>query len=191
VLALLLAGCQPPPQPEPPRPLQVTEKVAEFPVYGEDKDAIRRWMKTKTPVPPPEQMGGLHVDAYTSWTITWRAAHLEGDGGCYPSGLTVEATIVEVLPTWAPQEGAPEALVSDWGRYAQAVRAHEDGHRDIALEGAQAALDVLSALGPQPDCAALSAAINRAGNASVAGTRARQVAYDEETGHGSRTGATF
>ena len=190
-LLLSLPACELTPPTILPVTLVSTVKVAPYPVYGTTGPEVRDFIEEKAPVPSPERTGGLHFDAYTSWRLGWSYREIETVGLCHLSAAEVKLTVIEVIPEWTPPEGTPAALVARWEAYAAAIRAHEDQHKDIAVEAGEAVVAAVTGLPGAPTCEAARAAFDDAAQAVLDTYKARQAAFDRETDHGANQGVKF
>jgi predicted secreted Zn-dependent protease len=68
---------------------------------------------------------------------------------------------------------------------------HEHGHRDIALEGAEALRQALTSLPPGPTCEQVALNAQATADNFVTRYNERQVQYDRLTNHGATQGAVL
>lgn len=139
--------------------------------------------------------GGPRVDGgiffgLTATSLSYRFAYRERAGLCETTDARVDLDVTITLPEWQATPSAPYELRRDWQRFVQALRRHEDRHRDLAVEHAHAvrrAVDGLRA----PTCDAVAAlAAQRAEQAQAVAEVAHR-AYDASTGHGESEGAIW
>jgi predicted secreted Zn-dependent protease len=90
-----------------------------------------------------------------------------------------------------PPKNASPVLVKRWNTFAEALRKHEDGHRDIAVEAARVVTDRAGAARPEPDCATLKKRLERMADDTLREYRDKESSYDVTTLHGQTQGATF
>ncbi len=119
---------------------------------------------------------GRHA-AVTTWTISWEVVGRVA---------RVCAEIVVVTPRWRPSRFAPVELLEEWSRFVAALRAHEQGHVDLAVEAAKALQGALDAL-PRAD----ADEARRLASSILDHARGRELRYDADTLHGARQGAVF
>jgi predicted secreted Zn-dependent protease len=132
--------------------------------------------------------------ASTRWQFTtgYRYETL-GGGLCraQPDSVQVTLDLSFDFPHWsAPAEADPD-LVDDWSRFDDALHAHEDGHRQIAVQAATELASALASLPPASSCQSFEEAAQGL-TTSLLDRHARdQAAYDGRTLHGLTQGAVF
>ncbi len=136
----------------------------------------------------PIRIHGGH--SLTRWSVRWRSFWRADNGLCRMQRVSTEVDIEHTLPD-AVRLPRRSALRQRYTDYLAALRAHEQGHADLAVQAAREIEQALMAVPPHPDCDGLSAAANRRGNAIIDQTRARERAYDEATGRGRATAASL
>lgn len=88
-----------------------------------------------------------------------------------------------LLPTWLDEARAPLVVRSAWSRYFGQLKAHEEGHKDIARAGAEKLDQLVHGISSLGTCAALEASLNRAAEAVLAEEdRTQQLFEDGQTG---------
>lgn len=135
--------------------------------------------------------GGEGYDAYTSYYINWAYNYQPIAGGCLVKDVAVGAKIDFFYPKWEDPGNAQAGLKENWQRYMNNLETHENGHKDIALAGAQAILDALVSLPTYSTCDEAQSTANSTAQGIFNDYDARQEAYDAETNHGATQGATF
>lgn len=132
------------------------------------------------------RINGQSFHGVTNWHIGWRMYWQEAPGGeCRMTRVVVTLqTRVEVPRLFE----ATDAQRAEFDGYIGPLLAHERGHVAIARSIAGEVDDALSRLPPMEDCDALEDAANALGMRIVADGKARQAAFDRDTGHGSRQG---
>lgn len=129
--------------------------------------------------------------ANTRWRLQWNLSVQPERGSCRLLSATTQLDVEMNLPRWKAPADAQPALVKRWNTFAAAVRKHEDGHRDIAIEAVR---DVEARLRRAPqarDCASLKKNLGRTAEAAVREYREKEESYDVTTLHGRAQGATF
>jgi predicted secreted Zn-dependent protease len=192
----------PAPAPEPPAPpwthaatdappaalpgnLAVTELAPAFyDVEGATLTDVRASLKARRPV----DRSGIPHHAITRWHADWKFKLRRTRGACRLHAIAVTLTITQTLPRRAPHPTADAAMVERWDRYERALRAHEAGHRNAALNAATTIATELAALSA-PACDGLVDEANRRGQAIREAHIAIEVDYDRATRHGATTGA--
>ncbi|HUD40367.1 MAG TPA: DUF922 domain-containing protein [Dokdonella sp.] len=158
-----------------------------YDVVGDSVEALRAQLQAQR----PRGEDGGRYDAYTRWKLEWQYRFREQRDGCRRISLRTDLTTTIHLPRWqAPADAAPD-LVRRWEAYVAALDRHERGHEALAIEAAEAVEQRVGAIGRAHDCKTLEAEVNAAGEAVVEDYKARQRAYDVETGHGRNEGVRF
>src|SRR5438552_3994217 len=75
-------------------------------------------------------------DGYTNWKIDWSFTTDSSDSDCDLQSFQTKTTIPITVPRWVPPPKADAELGEKWNSYFQALLAHEDGHKRIALAAA-------------------------------------------------------
>lgn len=135
--------------------------------------------------------GDRFAAANTRWRLRWNLSVQPSKNGCRLLSATAELDIEMNLPRWnAPEDARPD-LVKRWDRFAAAVRKHEDGHRDIAIEAARVVTDRVGAVPSENDCATLKKRLERIADDTLREYKDKESSYDVTTMHGQTQGATF
>jgi predicted secreted Zn-dependent protease len=188
---LILAACSGParaiaPSPTntatPPPTVSVSVSHDDYAIDGSTEEELRAEM---------DRLGPSGFDAYTEWHVLWSYSYSETEDSCSALTVTVVVAIIFKLPRWDAPARAPPDLVDKWHAYVAALQAHEDGHKDIAIEAATQVRRVLQALPVYPTCDELDRAANAAGERVLDQHRQREQAYDRTTQHGATQGARF
>lgn len=75
---------------------------------------------------------------WSQWGLHWGwKYHQTGGGTCSLEDVTLRVEVAHVLPSWDPPEQADSALVADWNRFFNEVRAFHYGYRDVVVEQAR------------------------------------------------------
>lgn len=193
-LAMVLSGCQTGAgapadglQVEQNEHITVDARYTTYAVEGSTAEELRQQL---------DQLGvvdesGEHFEGHTEWEVTWAYAYRQNGGGCAAGQAEVLVEIHILLPEWEPPRQAPEALVSKWDEFRRALRAHEEGHGQIAVEAAEQIYEALSNLPVYPTCEGLEKAADELGENLLESHRRREKAYDAESNHGRNQGAHF
>jgi predicted secreted Zn-dependent protease len=135
---------------------------------------------------------GDRFAASTRWQLRWNFRVEQHPGAsCGLASAKTELDIRMTLPRWIPPKNASPALVKKWNTFADALRKHEDGHRDIAIEAARVVTDRASAVPPENDCATLKKRLERIADDTLREYKDKESSYDVTTMHGETQGATF
>jgi predicted secreted Zn-dependent protease len=138
----------------------------------------------------PSGEEGRRSSGYTAWNIDWRFRPESRGSACMASWVEVQADIVITLPRWNPPPDAPRELRSQWDTYLAALRAHEEGHRDLAVAAARQVHARISGF-LTASCQDFERLVNREANLILDQLRADNLRYDEETGSGATQGAVW
>lgn len=134
---------------------------------------------------------GAEYDAHTSWKVDWRFSYDRREGVCEIKNMTVTLEAHMILPRWDSPHRGKRSLQAAWLRYLNALRAHEDGHIEIARAAKSAIVDTVLTAPVMEDCAKLSDEVNSRAHAILETFREREAQYDRNTGHGLSQGARF
>ena len=135
--------------------------------------------------------GDRFFAANTRWQLRWNLSVQPGRPSCRLLSATAELDVEMNLPRWNPPADARPELVKRWDTFAAAVRKHEDGHRDIAIEAVRVVAERLQNVPTGRDCAALRKSLGRVAEATVREYREKEDSYDVTTMHGRAQGVAF
>ena len=135
---------------------------------------------------------GDRFAANTRWQLRWNfRVEAPPGGACRLTSAKTELDIHMTLPRWMPPKNASPVLVKRWSTFADALRKHEDGHRDMAIEAARVVTDRVGAAQPEKDCASLKRRLQRIADDTLQEYRDKESSYDVTTLHGQTQGASF
>lgn len=134
---------------------------------------------------------GKTYDAYTGWYVNWRYRYRVADGDCSMGTVTTTVKVEFRLPRWTEYAAGPEALQKKWDDYMQALRHHENGHKNFGIEAAAEIERTLAELEPAGTCEALGEIANGLGRQIISEYAAAERDYDAETNFGETQGALF
>ena len=109
---------------------------------------------------------------------------------CVAEEVRVELAVTITLPVWESTDEAPYELQRDWARFSTALQRHEDGHRQIAADGAEATHSALQGL-RRATCQDVEFEARQRAQRIAARTEAEHNRYDSETDHGRTQGAQW
>jgi predicted secreted Zn-dependent protease len=135
--------------------------------------------------------GDTFAAANTKWRLGWNVSVRPTKGGCALESATTELDIEMNLPRWTPPAGARPGLVRSWTAFADAVRKHEDGHREIAIDAVREVDRRLQGARTARSCDALRKNLKRVAEAAVREYREKDNSYDVTTMHGRTQGVAF
>jgi len=157
-----------------------------YPVRGRTAGALLTEMRGGGPV-----SGGRRYFGTLSWTLRYRWSNTStGLGTCSVHGLEVAIETITTMPDWRDADSASTELRTQWAAFLAALRAHEEGHRRIALEAAIAVKRRLEDLGIA-ECSSYAREAELAFRRLLDTYNARDVEYDTTTGHGASQGAVW
>lgn len=134
---------------------------------------------------------GNKYDSVTNWKLKWDYSHSSAAGACAPDSFTVTVDITFQLPKWVRTADAPQSLADKWDRYIKKLLAHEQGHRDIAVEAANELTRSVGDLPPSRTCAELDRSVQAMSHERMNKLIDDQKRYDTVTNHGRTQGAVF
>ena len=184
-LAALIAGCVSAAELEAPA---IQDSIEYRDIVGNSKDALAAALK---------QVGSTNASgdrfaASTRWQLRWNFRVEQHPGArCELASAKTELDIHMTLPRWMPPKNASPVLVKRWNTFADALRKHEDGHRDIAIEAARVVTDRAGAVPAESDCATLKKRLGRIADDTLREYKDKESSYDVTTMHGQTQGATF
>lgn len=176
-----------PPSPTPaPRPrVRVVSSDETYAVTGRTAPDVLRSLLDNGPRQDGSVFFGL-----TETELDVRYDPREVSGGCLVEDTEVTLQVVVSLPEWMPAGEVDPALSADWRRFRRALTAHEHRHRQIAVEGAEAAYRAVAGLFRGSCEAVVAEAQGRLERHGIEVT-ARHHRYDDETSHGKTEGAVW
>lgn len=157
-----------------------------YQVLGSTAPHLHAVLRTLGPV-----RAGWRFGAFTDWEIVWRYQHADVRGGLQIQTVAVEVRATITAPQWRPPRSVAAQLVAAWKEYAAAIETHEQGHIAVAVETAEAIRTRLMALPGLSSKTALADAANAVAEEELRAARAREILYDQITGHGVTQGVVF
>ena len=131
----------------------------------------------------PEADGRI-VDATTYWQMSWGYTTQPGTAECRSTQVWVTIDVITTLPRWIDRDRAiSRDAGSRWVSHLRYLRAHEQGHVEIAVDQAGLLEKALRDL-ERSDCQGLSREANRVAEQHRTRLRARQVDFDRVAGRG-------
>lgn len=180
--------------PVPPRPeregfeggsfVNVTEQT--YAVEGATEEEILAALRTNGPTAEGKTFFGL-----TASESSFQLQPRMEAGTCVAQEVRVELAVTITLPQWEPIAGdVPYELQRDWTRFLTALKRHEDQHRQIAVDGAEATHAALNGL-RRPTCQDVEFEARQRAQRIAERTETDHKRFDEETGHGQTQGAQW
>lgn len=165
----------------------VVEGDSTYRVSGFTYDDIFREMQLNGP--GADDIGvrlGMHLSEWR-WSFRYTS---EPGGRCGLGEATVLLRSRIVMPEWTNVSTAPPEIARGWRPFLDALRRHEEGHRNRAK--AQGIFLWQALLGLEAsDCDELRDIARSTADRVIAEGREAQVAYDRDTGHGLTQGAVW
>lgn len=164
----------------------VTEKYEYYEIKGDNAGELRREMSRNG----IKWDDGKTYDALTTWNVKWDYEYKRTEKGCSTDSFKTTVDIIFRYPKWVQTDSAPETLLTKWNSYMNNLIAHENGHRDMAV---QQAADFAHAVAERsaPSCAELDREVDALGHEQMAKLNADEKDYDTTTIHGTTQGAVF
>jgi predicted secreted Zn-dependent protease len=159
-------------------------RIEYFALHGSTARELRADLKRLGPVGDT----GIRGDAYTEYRIAWRFSMNLKDGVCRASDVVVDLEVTMRLPSWVPPPEVAAQLLTNWDRFSEVLREHEDGHHRIAISAAREVRRKLRKRTRAASCEALKAKLNATVNEVLLEYRNRQHDFDLETDYGRAQG---
>ena len=137
----------------------------------------------------PADPTGARFDANTRWEFKLVWTFDTSGGGCRAKSIVTYLTITQTFPHWVPTD-TDRSLQQEWSDYIVALRVHEDGHKQIALDAANDAIQRVRAQ-TVATCKEFDIAAQSAVEAATSLGKSRDEQYDDTTRHGATQGARF
>ena len=158
-----------------------------YEIYGETAEALRHAMNVQGIV----WKNGNTYDAFTSWNVSWAFERRFGRKGCTIESVRTVVKVTHRFPKWKDISYAPLDLQDKWNAYMKALKEHEDGHKDIAVQAAREIEVFLVDLAPFSSCEDLTIRANASAMQILEKYKKQEEAYDEATRFGVTQGAAF
>ncbi|HEX5738731.1 MAG TPA: DUF922 domain-containing protein [Hydrogenophaga sp.] len=137
----------------------------------------------------PIHHGGKVFHGFTRWHVNWQLWwNNTPDGRCEIHKTQTRVNSVVTLPVLL---GAPDDVRQTFERYVTALRHHEMGHYQFALDAAHSIDRQILALPPQATCTLLEATANGIGRRILDDAVQEEIEYDRRTRHGRTEGVTL
>ena len=157
------------------------ERYTCYAVTGNTVEEIQKNIRSNPSHPLDNK--GVAFTATTSAQVefTWITAAV-GDG-CRAKQITAYLWVEETYPRWVASPSGPQSPPQEWTADFVAVRMHEDGHKQIAIDTTKDAFARISAL-RVPDCADFDGAARAVVDEAKAIRTQKNEEYDVATNHG-------
>jgi len=112
--------------------------------------------------------------------LGWKLKFVAEEGSCRVASDEITLKLSVTMPVWLDEASADQAVRTVWNSYYQDLKAHEDGHKTIAVDAAQQINKLThgaKAVGP---CKALEESLNTAARQIVDTAEKAQDKHDAE-----------
>lgn len=164
--------------------LEERTETAYYDVHGGTPYALASSLASRGP-----KHGGERYFGMTEWTLRASYGRRARSGACRLTDVAVHLDVEISLPRWRGGHDA-DALKADWDEFVGALDAHEQGHRTLAVEAADAVRAALVEL-ERGDCRTLWRDAEATMIAVMAEYDERHRAYDLYTNHGYTQGVVW
>ena len=139
----------------------------------------------------PPGADGKRYPGKTKWDVQWKFRHEQHGVTCTMKEVAVAVGIAQTLPKWHGEPKGAAALKTRWQQFVDALKRHEDGHKDHGLAAGKEIEAALLAANPASNCEDLAVSANSAAETIVKKYQKLDEDYDRKTDHGRSQGATL
>jgi len=139
----------------------------------------------------PPGADGKRYAGKTRWDEQWKFKHEQHGVTCEMKEVAVAVGVAQTLPKWRSEKKGVAALKTRWQQFTDALKRHEDGHKDHGVAAGREIEAALLAAKPASNCEDLAASANSAADAIVKRYQKLDQEYDRKTGHGRTQGAAL
>lgn len=111
--------------------------------------------------------------------VSWMFNLAETSGSCRVTSNTVLLKLNVVMPVWVDENQAPQDVRDTWKTYYTDLKAHEDGHKSIAIDAANRIGKVIDGATAPGSCADLKASLESTAQQLVQTMEQSQSRFDE------------
>lgn len=166
---------------------RISVKIDYYKLYSTSQLGLRREMNEKG----IRWTDGKTYDGFTSWYVKWRYEYYYKKGYCSLEAVDVSVEVKYTLPKWVVKPLGNREARNKWVRYSDALKKHEDGHRDFGIGAARDIEEALLSIGSRPSCDRLGADANAVAYRIINDYNKKEIEYDRKTEHGRTQGAVF
>lgn len=164
---------------------EVSEHTVYYDIRGATVNELSAQIKRLSPVVED----GKRYAGRAVWGIKWKYDFLRDSGYCSPRNIKVDIEIIFTYPKWGDSYSSNNReLINKWQTYMRALELHENGHKQIALDGADEFLRTMKSMRFN-SCDKLKEAARSAYAETSARIRTQSREYDQSTRHGTTQGA--
>lgn len=132
--------------------VSVYERTSYYDISGRSARELLDEMYEKGPLGPYSYSEALaQTQSYFSWDVDFE----KRDGMCAAADINMSVDLTYTMPRWTDEAKGSRKLRKTWEKFLESLWIHERGHGEIDRRGANAILEHLAALPPQPTCEAL------------------------------------
>lgn len=158
----------------------VQEKTQYYSIHGLSNKQLLKEINAKGPY---SEKLSRRVHATTFWKITWKISPLIREAKCSIGTAEVHVVVTFTMPNWVNEISGGDTLKKRWRQYYSALQDHENGHKQLAIDGAHEIDRKIMLLKPRPNCDALVKAANALGKRILVEIRQRNDDFDLTTNH--------
>lgn len=140
---------------------------------------------------PTAAADGKRRPALTKWDIQWKLRHVQEGVRCGMKEAAVLVGVAQTMPRWRGEAQSGGALKARWQKFIEAVKRHEDVHKDNAVKAGTEIESALLAVEPHSNCEDLAGSANAIAEEIVRKYRKLDEDYDRRTGFGRNQGAAL
>ena len=137
----------------------------------------------------PPGADGKRYAGKTKWDVQWKFKHEQHGVTCEMEEVAVAVGVAQTLPKWRSEKKGVAALKTRWQQFTDALKRHEDGHKDHGVAAGREIEAALLAAKPASNCEDLAASANSSADAIVKKYQKLDKDYDRKTGQGRSQGA--
>jgi predicted secreted Zn-dependent protease len=134
---------------------------------------------------------GEHHPARTKWEVQWKFKREQQGVACVIGDAAVVVGVAQMFPKWRGEAKGPSALRSRWKQFEDALRSHEDRHKQHAIQAGKDIEAAIRSAKPAGNCEDLDTAANAAAEKIVEKYRKLDEDYDRKTRYGGTEGAAL
>ena len=139
----------------------------------------------------PADTDGKRYAGKTRWDVQWQFNHNQEGETCGLKDIAIAVGVAQTMPKWRGEDKGGASLKAHWQKFLEALKRHEDGHKEHGMKAGAEIEKALQAIKPASNCEDLDKAANAAGEQVVEKYRKLDTEYDRSTDHGRKQGATL
>ncbi|CCV11907.1 DUF922 domain-containing protein [Mesorhizobium sp. STM 4661] len=112
--------------------------------------------------------------------LAWKFKFAVADNSCHVTSGEITLKLSVMLPTWVDEARADESVRTVWNSYFQELKAHEDGHKTIAVDAAEKINQIAHGVKAAGPCNALEESLNDAARQIVETAEKAQDQHDAD-----------